>query len=79
MMDGRRMDVEGGRVVHREKRARKLAVVVAVQNMLVAACLLVTLYVYWDVQEQKQKQKQKLEQEQKQVSTILFHHQFKVD
>lgn len=44
-----RMDADGGRVVHREKRARKLAVVVALQNLLVAACLLVTLYVYWNV------------------------------
>ncbi|KAK2835795.1 hypothetical protein Q5P01_016279 [Channa striata] len=47
MMDGRRMDADGGRVLHREKRARKLAVVVAVQNVLVVGCLLVTLYVYW--------------------------------
>lgn len=50
MTDGRKMDAEGGRVVHRERRARKLAVVVAVQNVLVAACLLVTLYVFWGVQ-----------------------------
>lgn len=70
MIDGRKMDVERGRVVHRERRARKLAVVVAVQNMLVAACLLVTLYVYWDVQKQKQKQEK--------VSTILLKHHFKV-
>ncbi|XP_026200659.1 uncharacterized protein LOC113151989 [Anabas testudineus] len=46
------MDAERGRVVHRERRARKLAVVVAVQNVLVAACLLATLYVYWDAQKQ---------------------------
>ncbi|GLD46296.1 uncharacterized protein AKAME5_002700900 [Lates japonicus] len=46
-MDQRRMDAEGGRVVHREWRARKFAVIVAVQNVLVAACLVVTLYVYW--------------------------------
>ncbi|CAK6974876.1 uncharacterized protein LOC113151989 [Scomber scombrus] len=46
-MDRRRMDAEGGRVVYRDRRAGKIAVVVAVQNILVAACLLVTLYVYW--------------------------------
>lgn len=48
-MDRRRMDADGGRGVHRDRRTRKLAVVVAVQNVLVAVCLLVTLYVYWDV------------------------------
>ncbi|XP_056234562.1 uncharacterized protein LOC130170890 [Seriola aureovittata] len=53
LMDRRRMDAEGGRVVHREWRARKLAVVVAVQNVLVAACLFITLYVYWGVQDQE--------------------------
>ena len=52
LMDRRRRDAEGGRVVHRDRRAGKLAVVVAVQNVLVAACLLVTLYVYWNVQKQ---------------------------
>ncbi len=53
LMDRRRMDADGGRGVrgvHRDRRTRKLAAVVAVQNVLVAACLLVTLYVYWDVQ-----------------------------
>ncbi|KAF3691136.1 hypothetical protein EXN66_Car006810 [Channa argus] len=44
------MDAEGGRVVHRERRARKLAVVVALQNVMVIGCLLITLYVYWGVQ-----------------------------
>ncbi|XP_051233626.1 uncharacterized protein LOC127350762 [Dicentrarchus labrax] len=49
-MDRRRMDAaDGGRVLHRGRRVRKLAVVVALQNLLVAACLLVTLYVYRDV------------------------------
>lgn len=43
------MDAEEGRVVHRMRHPNKLAVVVAVQNVLVAACLLATLYVYWDV------------------------------
>lgn len=48
------MDAERGRVVRRsERRAGKLAVVVAVQSALVAACLLVTLYVYWLVQGQE--------------------------
>ncbi|XP_042273612.1 uncharacterized protein LOC121901046 [Thunnus maccoyii] len=50
LMDRRRMDAEGGRVVHRDRRAGQLAVVVAVQNVLVAACLLVTLFVYWETQ-----------------------------
>ncbi|KAM7388510.1 hypothetical protein PAMP_024680 [Pampus punctatissimus] len=49
MMDRRRMDAEGGRVVHRNRRAGKLAVVVAVQNLLVVACLVLTLCVHWDV------------------------------
>ena len=44
-MDQGRMDAEGGRVIHRGKRARKLAVVAA-QNLLVVCCLLATLYVY---------------------------------
>ncbi|KAI3368318.1 hypothetical protein L3Q82_008031 [Scortum barcoo] len=44
--DGRGMDAEGGRRIHGDRRSRKLAVVIAVQNVLVAACLLVTLYVY---------------------------------
>ncbi|KAK9519225.1 hypothetical protein VZT92_021966 [Zoarces viviparus] len=48
-MERRRMDADGGRAVHRERRTRKLAVVVAVQNVLVTACLVVTLYVCWDV------------------------------
>lgn len=55
-MERRRMDAEGGRVVQRNKRAGKLALVVVVQNMLVAACLLVTLYVYWDVRKRVSKQ-----------------------
>ncbi|XP_078024594.1 uncharacterized protein LOC144463647 [Epinephelus lanceolatus] len=49
-MERRKMDADGGRVVHRRKRTRRLAIVVAVQNVLVTACLAVTLYVYWDVQ-----------------------------
>ena len=50
-MEQRRMDAEGGRVVHRSRRAAgKLAVVVAVQNLLVVACLLATYYVYQDFQ-----------------------------
>lgn len=44
------MNADGGRVVHRRKCARKLAVVVVLQNLLVASCLLVTLYVYWNVE-----------------------------
>ncbi|KAG7514291.1 hypothetical protein JOB18_029891 [Solea senegalensis] len=50
------MDAEGGGDhVHRERRvsARMLAVVLALQNALVAACLLVTLYVFWIVQNQE--------------------------
>ncbi|CAJ1060071.1 hypothetical protein L3Q82_008031 [Xyrichtys novacula] len=42
---------EGEKVNHGDRRSRRLAVVVAVQNVLVAACLVVTLYVYWTVQE----------------------------
>ncbi|KAG7233394.1 hypothetical protein INR49_007074 [Caranx melampygus] len=55
-MDRRRMDAEGSSAVHREWRATKLAVVVVAQNLLVAACLLVTLYIYWSVQSQLQEQ-----------------------
>lgn len=46
-MDARRTDVEGGRALHRERRTRKLALVVAAQNVLVVACLLLTLCGYW--------------------------------
>ncbi|XP_031724111.1 uncharacterized protein LOC116394885 [Anarrhichthys ocellatus] len=49
-MERRRMDADGGRAVHRERRTRKLAVVVAVQNVLVTTCLVVSLYVCWNVQ-----------------------------
>lgn len=53
MMDRRRMmeDADGGGrvLVHRERRTRWLAVVVAVQNVLVTLSLVVTLYVYLDV------------------------------
>ncbi|KAG8003533.1 hypothetical protein GBF38_018706 [Nibea albiflora] len=61
MMDRRRTDAEGGggsgsgggggidRVVHRHNRTSTLTVVVLLQNLLVAACLVVTLYVYWEV------------------------------
>lgn len=49
-MDRRRMDADGGRVLRRGRRTSKLAVVVAVQNVLVTACLAVTLYVCWDAQ-----------------------------
>ncbi|XP_051803196.1 uncharacterized protein LOC127533643 [Acanthochromis polyacanthus] len=45
------VDAEGGRVVHRPRRAGgRLAMVVAVQNVLVVVCVLVTVYVYWDAQ-----------------------------
>ncbi|KAM4574145.1 uncharacterized protein V3H82_008866 [Fundulus diaphanus] len=40
------MDVEGDRAVRRRSRARNLAAVVAVQNLLVVACLLTTVYLY---------------------------------
>lgn len=46
-MERSSMDADGGRVVRRQGRVGKLAVVVAVQNVLVAVCLLVTLYVYF--------------------------------
>ncbi|KAF1385945.1 hypothetical protein PFLUV_G00113030 [Perca fluviatilis] len=49
-MDQRRMDADGGRVLRRGRRTSKLAVVVAVQNVLITACLAVTLYVCWDAQ-----------------------------
>lgn len=55
MMDRRKTDAEcggggvGGRVVHRHNRTSTLTVVVVLQNLLVAACLVVTLYVYWEV------------------------------
>lgn len=42
------MDAEGGRVIHRRKRTGTLAVVVAVQNVVVAACLIATLFLYLD-------------------------------
>ncbi len=46
------MDAEGGLVVHRDRRSRKLAVVVALQNLLVVSCLLTTFYVYWNTEKQ---------------------------
>lgn len=51
-MDASMMDAEGGRVHLLERRARRLVVIVALQNLLVAACLLLTLYAYC-VQESK--------------------------
>ncbi|XP_076736779.1 uncharacterized protein LOC143415173 [Maylandia zebra] len=42
------MDAERGRVIHRRKRTGTLAVVVAVQNVVVAACLIATLFLYLD-------------------------------
>ncbi|XP_054900695.1 uncharacterized protein LOC129369377 [Poeciliopsis prolifica] len=45
-IDQRTMDAEGGRAVRRSGRVGRLAVVVAVQNLLVVACLLVTVYLY---------------------------------
>lgn len=46
LMDQMRMDVEGGRAVRRKSRVGRLAAVVAVQNVLVVTCLLVTVYLY---------------------------------
>ncbi|XP_007550842.1 uncharacterized protein LOC106947705 [Poecilia latipinna] len=46
LIDQRTMVTEGGRVIRRSSRVRRLAVVVAVQNLLVVTCLLVTLYLY---------------------------------
>ena len=45
-MDASMMDAEGGRVHLLERRAKRLVVIVALQNLLVAACLLLTLYAY---------------------------------
>lgn len=42
------MDAEGGQIIHRDTRSRRLAVVVVVQNVLVAACLAITAYVFWN-------------------------------
>lgn len=56
LMERRMMDAEGGSALHREWRAAKLAVVVVLQNLLVAACLLVTLYVYWSLRSHHQEQ-----------------------
>ncbi|KAK1896401.1 Movement protein TGB2 [Dissostichus eleginoides] len=46
------MEADGGRALHRYKRTRYLAVIV-VQNVLVTACLVVTLYLFWGVQNQE--------------------------
>ena len=45
----KRMQADRGRALHRDKRTRYLAVIV-VQNVLVTACLVVTLYLFWVVQ-----------------------------
>ncbi|KAA8589276.1 hypothetical protein FQN60_012641 [Etheostoma spectabile] len=50
-MDRRGTDADGGRVLRRGRRTRMLALVV-VQNVLVTACLAVTLYVCWGAQSQ---------------------------
>ncbi|KAK5622068.1 hypothetical protein CRENBAI_011134, partial [Crenichthys baileyi] len=47
-MDQGMIDVEGGRAVRRRSRVGRLAAVVAVQNLLVVACLLVTVYLYME-------------------------------
>ncbi|XP_029939581.1 uncharacterized protein LOC115382079 [Salarias fasciatus] len=52
-MDRSRMDAEGARAVQPNRRISKLAVVVAVQNLLLVVCLLVTFYVYRDFQANK--------------------------
>lgn len=49
-MELRVMDAEGGRVIHQRRRTGKLAVVVAVQNVVVAACLVAALFLYLDFQ-----------------------------
>ncbi|KAJ4942934.1 hypothetical protein JOQ06_005446 [Pogonophryne albipinna] len=46
------MQADRGRALHRDKRTRYLAVIV-VQNVLVTACLVVTLYLFWVVQNQE--------------------------
>ncbi|XP_023195576.1 uncharacterized protein LOC111609735 [Xiphophorus maculatus] len=46
LIDQRTMDAEGGRAVRRSSRVGRLAIVVAVQNLLVVTCLLVTAYIY---------------------------------
>ncbi|XP_043986280.1 uncharacterized protein LOC122839077 isoform X2 [Gambusia affinis] len=46
LIDQRTMDAEGGRAVRRSSRVGRLAIVVAVQNLLVVTCLLVTVYLY---------------------------------
>ncbi|KAK5907347.1 hypothetical protein CesoFtcFv8_005210 [Champsocephalus esox] len=48
----KRMQADRGRALHRDKRTRYLAVIV-VQNVLVTACLVVTLYLFWVVQNQE--------------------------
>lgn len=45
------MEGDGGRVLRRGGRVNRLLVVVTLELVLVAVCMLVTLYVaYWDVQ-----------------------------
>ncbi|KAL3047508.1 hypothetical protein OYC64_021665 [Pagothenia borchgrevinki] len=48
----KRMQADRGRALHRDKHTRYLAVIV-VQNVLVTACLVVTLYLFWVVQNQE--------------------------
>ncbi|KAM8744989.1 uncharacterized protein AB9X84_016397 [Acanthopagrus schlegelii] len=67
-MDASMMDAEGGRVHLLERRAKRLVVIVALQNLLVAACLLLTLYAYC-VQEPQSK----LGDESTGVSNIHIH------
>lgn len=51
------MDAAGSGALHREWRPARLAVVVVVvQNLLVAACLFATFYVYRSVQAQLREQ-----------------------
>ncbi|KAK5869982.1 hypothetical protein PBY51_024653 [Eleginops maclovinus] len=54
------MEADGGHALHRERRTGHLAVIV-VQNVLVTACLAVTLYVFWVVQNQTPRAEQAVE------------------
>lgn len=48
-----RVDAERGSGPWCQLRGRRLAVVIAVQNMLLAVCLVITLHVYWKLMDQE--------------------------
>lgn len=49
-MDRARREADGGRVIHRRGRVNyQVVVALVVQNVLVASCLLLSLYVYYSI------------------------------